>query len=214
MLLQIALRFQPFQEDERRFCSFSLLPQARLSALFLYHCKPRFCLLGGHCEFVFSSLSLSLRGCLFVLFPLSLRARSFACEAVPFPVVLRPLRRFAPRSDRRGGVAARSSFRLRSSLDRQESLRASFFALFLCHCEVVFSLPKQSQRFLAASRLGMTDEECPCEVVVSFPKQSHLLRSCRRCSTNSTTSLAIATACSAASFVYTRAGIFSASPLG
>ena len=53
-------------------------------------------------------------------------------------------------------VTARSSFRFRSSLDRQESLRASFFALFLCHCEVVFSLPKQSQRFLATLRSGRT----------------------------------------------------------
>jgi len=40
------------------------------------------------------------------------------------------------------------------------------------HRKVAFSFPKQSQRFLAALRLGMTNEECHCEVVFSSPKQS------------------------------------------
>ena len=133
-------------------------------------------------------------------------------------------------------VTARSYFRLRSGLDRQESLRASLFRLAkqspLSPCgntrllrfarsDPYYVTARSYFRFRSSLRdssplrgFGMTDEECLCEVVVSFPKQSHLLRSCRRGSTNSTTSLAIATACSAASFVYTRAGIFSASPLG
>jgi len=40
------------------------------------------------------------------------------------------------------------------------------------HCELVFSFAKQSQRFLAALRLGMTGQKSHCEVVVSPPKQS------------------------------------------
>jgi len=35
------------------------------------------------------------------------------------------------------------------------------------HCELVFLFAKQSQRFLAASRLGMTSKKSHCEVVVS-----------------------------------------------
>jgi len=53
----------------------------------------------------------------------SLRARSFACEAVSFPVALGPLRHSVPRGDRKGGLAvtsrwvtARSYIRFRSSL--------------------------------------------------------------------------------------------------
>jgi len=42
------------------------------------------------------------------------------------------------------------------------SLRARSFV-----CEAV-----SPQRFLAASRLGTTDEECHCEIVFLFPKQS------------------------------------------
>jgi hypothetical protein len=125
----------------------------RKQSLPLYPCEPRiFSLLGGHCEVVFSFPKQSL---------LSSPHRN-----------TRLLRRFAPRSDKRGTltvkekedpswgqkketpaatpcrVTARSSFRFRSNL--------VFFCLLGGHCEVVVSPPKQSQRSLAASRLGMT----------------------------------------------------------
>jgi hypothetical protein len=60
------------------------------------------------------------------------------------------------------------------------SLRARRFAFFPGHCELVFPFAKQSQRFLAASRLGMTGQKSHCEVVVSFPKQSQKLLSRNR----------------------------------
>jgi len=78
---------------------------------------------------------------IFRLLSSHLRARRFVCEAISSSAALRllPATLLAPFP-----VPARSSFRFRSSLASQESLQASFFALFLCHCEVVVPLPKQS----------------------------------------------------------------------
>ena len=78
---------------------------------------------------------------IFRLLSSHLRARRFVCEAISSSAALRllPATLLAPFP-----VPARSSFRFRSSLTSQESLQASFFALFLCHCEVVVPLPKQS----------------------------------------------------------------------
>jgi hypothetical protein len=115
------------------------------------HCEPRF--------FVWRSNLLShpvgIRDC---FAPLAETTKRRSNLAFPLPwETARPLRRFAPRGDKvwvslRGRrfalffVSARSSFRFRSSLafcpDRRVSLRASFVRL-----------AKQSQRFLAASRL-------------------------------------------------------------
>jgi len=52
-----------------------------------------------------------------------------------------------------------------------------FFALFLCHCELVVSSAKQSQPpdCFGPSALAMTSEKSHCEVVVLFPKQSQRL---------------------------------------
>ena len=140
----------------------------------------RFAFFPGPCEVVFSFPKQSHPS------GWSLRARLSVCEAIS---TTRLLRAFGPRNDW-GKVTARSLFRpfslsLRASFVRlakqshfspfRWSLRGrlfaseaiSFFCLLVGHCEVVVSPPKQSQRFLAALRLGMTEEGVIANLVFS-----------------------------------------------
>jgi len=98
-------------------------------------------------------------------FLLSLRGRIFVSEAVsPFC------------SDKRVSLRA-SFFVLRSSLRDSSPLRGFGMTDEGCHCEVVFSFPKQPQPLdcFGPSPLAMTGQKSHCELVVSLAKQSCFL---------------------------------------
>jgi hypothetical protein len=136
--------------------------RGRCFALFLCHCEPRF--------FRLAKQSRSSGR--------SLQARFSVCEAIS---MTRLLRAFGPRNDRGKSLRGRSIVSeavstvglLRAFGPRKDwwgvtaslVLRPPFVTASLvcsppiCHCEVVAPSPKQSQRFLAASRLGRTEEE-------------------------------------------------------
>ena len=121
----------------------------------------------GHCELVFSLAKQSLR-------PLrrfdprgdkvwvSLRGRRFVSEAASL---------FAPTGECH---CEPRLFVWRSSLRDSSPLRGFGRTDEGCHCEVVFSFPKQPQPLdcFGPSPLAMTGQKSHCEVVVSSPKQS------------------------------------------
>ena len=131
---------------------------------------------------------LSLRGRLFASeavspFGRSLRARRFACEAISSSAALRLLR--SARSDKKRALAITPIVSLqgrRFVCEAVSTVRSHceprFFALFLCHCEVVVPLPKQSLQIASLrsqrqkippdcfASLAMTHKG-HCEVVVS-----------------------------------------------